>query len=201
MKKFLVGLSTFAVGVLFSYSFYFLNVSDSRLDEKVQTAGEDETYICSFVPNNEIHENKTETFKPFFDSFDETEGFNGWFIADKFKGMKEVWAISLGRDSENPQTEELKWSAMILTVNKDDSVNDDDDFHSIQIKTNGRKLSFTTNKVRGIEYKFAGEFGNDFYKFDESKKVLKGILQKFVNGKKVAEFVSDFKYYEPHCLH
>ncbi len=199
MKNILVGLSTFAVGVLFSYSFYFVNVSDSRLDEKVQIAGEDETYICSFVPNNEIYENKT--FKPFFDSFDTNEYYYGWFIADKFKGMKEVWAISLDRDSENPQTEEFKWSAMILTVNKDDSVNDDDDFHAIQIKTNGRNISFTTNKIRGIKYKFTGEFGNEFYNFEEGKKALKGTLQKFVNGKKVAEFTSDFKFYEPHCLH
>ncbi len=201
MKKIFVGLSTFAVGVLFSYSFYFLNVSDSRLDEKVQTAGEDETYICSFVSDKEVDENKTINFKPFFDSFDADEYYYGWFIADKFKGMKEVWAISLDRDSENSQTEGLKWAAMILTVNKDNSVNDDDDFHSIQIKTNERNLSFTTNKIRGIKYKFDGKFYNNFYKFEEGEKALKGKLQKFVNGKKIAEFTADFKFYEPKCLH
>jgi hypothetical protein len=201
MKKILVGLSTFAVGVLFSYSFYFVNVSDSRLDEKVQIAGEDETYICSFAPNKEIYENKAEPFKPFFDSFEESEGFDGWFIADNFKGMKEVWAISIDREWANEKTEKLVWSSMIRTKTERDSLNEDDYFHSISITADKSRLSFTTNRIRGIEYKFKGEFSSKFYKFEEGKKALKGTLQKFIKGKKVAEFTSDFKFYEPHCLH
>jgi hypothetical protein len=204
MKKILVGLLAFTFGVA---AVYFLK---NKKFETVNSIEPAKTTLFrkpisdlreTIKKSQNENENKTETFKPFFDSFEENEGFNGWFIADKFKGMKEVWAILLDRDSENSQTEELKWSAMILTVNKDDSANDDDDFHSIQIKTNGRNLSFTTNKIRGIEYKFAGEFNNSFYKFEEGKKVLKGKLQKFVKGKKIAEFTADFKFYEPHCLH
>jgi hypothetical protein len=201
MKNILVGLSTFAIGVLFSYSFYFVNISDSRLDEKVKIAVEDETYICSFAPNNEIYENKAEPFKPFFDSFEESEGFDGWFIADNFKGMKEVWAISIDRERANEKTEKLVWSSTIRTKTESDSLNEDDYFHSISITADKSRLSFKTNRIRGIEYKFEGEFSSKFYKFEEGEKVLKGTLQKFIKGKKVAEFTSDFKFYEPHCLH
>jgi hypothetical protein len=32
-------------------------------------------------------------FIAFFDSFGKTESFYGWFVADEFTGMDEVWAI------------------------------------------------------------------------------------------------------------
>ncbi len=35
----------------------------------------------------------------------------------------------------------------------------------------------------------------------EGEELLRGTLQKFVKGDKVAEVSGDFAYYEPHCWH
>jgi hypothetical protein len=144
---------------------------------------------------------KAEDSKPFFDSFRVDEGYGGWLIADKFKGMKEVWTILLSRDSENLDNDKLVWSASILTLNADGESNDDDDFNSVQIKTDDNRLSFRTNKIRGIEYKFDGEFFRSGKDFSDDEKVLKGTLEKIVRGKTVAKFTADFAYNEPHCFH
>jgi hypothetical protein len=201
MKKILVSLSAFAIGVFAFNLLYFSKVSTSELFQQIQPVDEDVVYICSMTGDEEGSNEKVESFIPFFDSFDDDEGFDGWFIAANFKGMKEVWAISLDREWANEKTEKLVWSSTIRTKTEKDSLNEDDYFHSISIKTDKSRLSFATNKIRGIEYKFEGEFSNSFYKFEEGKKALKGTLQKIVNGKKVAEFTADFKFYEPKCLH
>ena len=122
-------------------------------------------------------------------------------MADEFKGMKEVWTILLSRNNENSKNEKLVWSAMILTNNPNGSSNDDDDFSSVWIKTENNHLSFKTNKIRGIEYKFDGEFFKNGKDFTQEEKVLKGTLQKIVKGKIVAKFTTDFAYLEPRCFH
>ncbi len=154
-----------------------------------------------------------ETPKAFFNSFeydknktdptDEyiVQSFGGWFRPDEFRGMPEVWTILLSRDSEHPQTQKFQWDAMILTNLKDGSSDDAADFSSSWIKTENNKLSFRTKKYHHVEYKFEGEFFKNGKNFAEEEKVLKGTLQKFVRGKKVAEFTSDFAYFEPRCFH
>jgi hypothetical protein len=204
MKNILVGLSTFAFGILFVYLFQVKEIKSRNSIEPAQIKK-------SYKPISDLRKtlkdsesadkNKTEAFKPFFDSFEESEGFDGWFITDNFKGMKEVWAISIDIERANEKAEKLVWSSMIRTKTESDSLNEDDYFHSISITADKSRLSFKTNRIRGIEYKFEGEFSSKFYKFEEGEKVLKGTLQKFIKGKKVAEFTSDFKFYEPHCLH
>ena len=157
---------------------------------------------------SEIDKPKTKNLVPFFDSFKKNEfdgnqyqGFSGWFSTDEFKEMEEVWTILLSRDNENSKDEKLVWSAMILTNNADGSSNDNDDFHSVQIKTAGNHLSFRTNKIRGIEYRFDGEFFKKGKDFLPDEKVLNGTLHKIVKGKQVAKFTADFAYYEPVCFH
>ncbi len=103
----------------------------------------------------------------------------------------------LHRDLENSKSEKLVWSAHVAT----DFDTDDAGFHSVRIKAESNRLSFRTNKFRDIEYKFKGEFFKNGKDFAEAEKVLKGTLEKFVKGKKVAESTSDFSYFEPHCLH
>jgi hypothetical protein len=76
-----------------------------------------------------------------------------------------------------------------------------DDFHSISIKTDNNRLSFKTNKVKNIEYKFEGVFFKGKKVGKDGEKVLKGTLRKFVKGKQVAAIKADFKYYEPRCWH
>jgi len=124
----------------------------------------------------------------------EEEG-GGWYQVDDFKGMREVWTMLLTRDYENEKNGKLNWLAMILTDKEDD------DFHSISIKTNNNRLSFKTNKVKNIEYKFDGVFFKGKKVGKDGEKVLRGTLRKFVKGKQVAAIKADFKYYEPRCWH
>jgi hypothetical protein len=197
MKKLLIAVLTFLLGVS------AVNLLLSKRTETLQT---------EIVVQRSIEDSKAQTLiapeqnpkisKSFFDSFSDDQGYSGWLIADKrMKGMKEVWTILLSRNSENSDNSKLVWSAMILTMYADETPNDDDDFHSVWIKTENNHLSFRTNKFRGIEYKFEGDFFKTGKDFSEEEKVLKGTLQKFVRGKQVANFTGDFAYYEPHCFH
>ena len=193
MKKILVALITFTLGL---FSFYLLGFKQVTVLKTTPVQYETPIVQSDFLPKI-----KVEKSEPFFSSFEKDEGYDGWLIADNFKGMKEVWTIMLYRDSENSKSEKLGWSAIILTQDADYNAKDDDDFHSVWIKTENNWLSFRTNKYHGIEYKFEGEFFKNGKSAEEDEKVLKGTLQKFVKGKKVAEFTSDFAYYEPHCFH
>lgn len=210
MKKILIAFLTFTLGLFTFYFFY---------TEKIQNLPEVSPVLdISEAPEIEIEfeedfaKPKAENLSPFFDSFkadvtdpyhgeNEYQGYSGWFIADDFKGMKEIWTVLLSRDNENSKNKNFVWSVMILTSNTDGSPNDEDDFHSVWIKTESNHLSFKTNKIRGIEYKFDGDFFKKGKTFSDDEKVLKGTLQKIVKGKQVAKFTADFAYFEPRCFH
>lgn len=203
MKKILAALLTFTIGV---FGFNLLKteqVSISTTHYEKQKVIEVPKSKIEYIPTDKI-----ENLKPFFDSFKENEvdkgldqSYYGWLMADDFKGMKEVWTIFLQRDTENSKNEKLIWSASILTQHADGSPNDDDNFQSVWIKTESNRLSFKTNKLRGIEYKFDGKFFKNGKQFSNDEKVLKGTLRKIVRGKEVAKFTANFAYYEPQCFH
>jgi hypothetical protein len=196
MKKITIALVTFLLGVSAFNLLHSETTAVSQVIAPIQANVE--------IPQIQTFDapiQKVEGSKPFFDSFRDDEGYGGWLIADKFKGMKEVWTILLSRDSENLDSDKLVWSAMVLTLNADGESNDDDDFHSVQIKTDNNRLSFRTNKIRGIEYRFNGEFFKSGKDFSDDEKVVKGTLEKIVKGKTVAKFTADFAYNEPHCFH
>jgi hypothetical protein len=197
MKKVLVALFTFLLGI---FAFNLLDVEKIAAPEPFAP-----TQKAIEIPKAQIEEltnQKLVNSEPFFNSFSEDEGYGGWFMVDNFKGMKEVWTILLSRDNENfEESEKLVWSAMILTLNADDTSNDDDNFQSVWLKTESNRLSFRTNKIRGIEYKFDGRFFKNGKDFSSDEKVLKGTLRKIVKGKEVAKLATDFAYQEPHCFH
>lgn len=203
MKKISAALLTFTVGVV---AFNLINteqVSTSAAFAVKQKAVEVAAPKIEYISTEKI-----KNFKPFFDSFEENQsdksiyqGYYGWFMADDFKGMKEVWTVFLSRDDENSKDEKLVWSAMILTQHADYSPNDDDNFQSVWIKTENNRLSFRTNKIRGIEYKFDGGFFKNGKEFSNGEKVLKGTLRKFVKGRETAKLTADFAYQEPQCFH
>lgn len=212
MKKILTALLTFTLGVL---SF---NLTDAKKRENIEIAPLEKKVFPVVAPKSEIVSNekkelaeisvKPETLKPFFDSFDKNkfdeddyQSYDGWFIADDFRGMNEVWTIFLERSDENSKDEKLVWSAMVLTQHPDGTPNDEADFHSVEIKTEGSRLSFRTNKFRGVEYKFDGKFFKKGKEFADNERVLRGTMQKFIKGKRVAKFTANFAYYEPHCFH
>jgi hypothetical protein len=211
MKKIFVGLFAFTLGIT---AVYFLKNKKVEPVNNIESAKialfrKPISDLRETIKNSKNEdENRTEGFKPFFDSFakseyvnDEYQGFSGWFIPDEFKEMKEVWTLLLSRDSENSKNGKMIWKAMLLTSHKNGSPKDNGNFFSTYIMAEKNRLKFRTNKIEGVEYKFHGKFFKDGKDFGEEEKVLKGTLQKFVKGKKVAEFTSDFKFYEPKCWH
>lgn len=187
MTRFAVACSTFLFGI--SAAVFFQCETEVR---PVAAVSEPQIFTC-FI------EQKTIKPEPFFKSFAKDEYYSGWLIADEFPGMKEVWTILLRHDEEKGKGH--LWSAMVLTSNPDDSANDDDNFESIPIKTDSDHLSFSTNKIRGIQYRFDGKFFKQDKNFYEGEKVLNGTMQKIVRGKVVAKFSADFAYHEPVCFH
>jgi hypothetical protein len=211
MKKVFVGILTFAIGVSFSSCLYFLDFSDARLLEEIETEDnlvETVTFFCPVDIEPEIAETNNDSGSPFFESFgkteyvnDEYQGYSGWFIPDEFVGMNEIWTLLLSRDNENSKTGKMTWNATLLTQDKDHSPNDEDNFVSTTLKAEKNKLSFQTNRIRGVEYKFEGTFIRGGKDFEEDEKVLKSTLRKYIKGKKIAEFTADFAYHEPTCWH
>lgn len=196
MKKILIGLLTFLLGV------YVFNLFDFR---KAATMYEPVAPVQTVVeiskPRFEYHSSeKIVNSESFFNSFKADESFYGWFITDNFRGMKEVWAISLNRDDENSANGNLNWRAGVRTWHADGTPNDDDNFQAVWIKNENNRFAFRTNKIRGVEYKFDGEFFKNGKEFSDDEKVLKGTLRKIIKGKEVAKLATDFAYQEPHCL-
>lgn len=196
MKNFLVSLLTFTIGVTLA-NLALKNIFPKPVKIKIKQ----EIVVTPKIQPAQVPIKVIEERKPFFDSFDKDTYYGGWFIADEFKGMNEVWTVLLSRDSDNSENEELLWSAMILTKNPDNTSNDDDNFQSVSIKVKDDHLQFTTNKIRGIKYKFDGKFIKKGQSFSNEEKVLKGTLQKIVKGKEIAKFTSEFAYFEPVCFH
>lgn len=201
MKKIQIALLTFLLGVS---AFNLFHSEKTEVSQAVVPTQETVAVMQDQTPV--AADREIDNSKPFFNSFRSDEDYDGWLIADKFKGMKEVWTILLTRGSENLEDENLDdqnlvWSASVLTMTADGEPNDDDDFHSAQIKTDDNHLSFRTNKIRGIEYKFDGEFVKSGKDFSDDEKVLKGTMEKIVRGKTIAKFTADFAYYEPRCFH
>jgi hypothetical protein len=210
MKKLLMALMAFTIGVA---GFNLLDTKQQSCDMKIltaeQTAVKTPKFQTEIISYENVPTKKPADLKPFFDSFgkngddenDEYQNYGGWFIADDFKGMPEVWTLLLDRDTWNSKDGEPAWRAMILTQNADYSPNDDDNFQSVSMTTEDNRLSFRTNKIRGIEYKFDGQFTRNGTDFSQDEKVLRGTLRKIVKGKQVAAFTADFGYHEPHCFH
>ncbi len=192
MKMILVAFMTFGIGFL-AFNFFH---SKPGLVDKIPLADETTEIIFANIPVSENSESSDGKLSLFFNSFEKDSGYSGWFIADDFTGMKDVWAIDLLRDGS--KTGKMHWSATVMT----DEFLDPETavlFDSVSIKTKGDKLSFVTEKIRGVSYTFEGEI---FVKDNaEKQESFKGRLRKYVKGKKVAELKSDFDYFEPQCWH
>ena len=146
MIRIVVALLTFAIG---SSAVYLVKQAWSINFEDVPAV-----YVPVPAHAAEIDDSEPR-FVPFFDSLDNDSYFSGWFMADKFKGMDEVWTLLLSRDDSS---EKVKYYAMVLTSNPDGSSNDADSFIASTLTTKQDRLAFKTVKIRGIQYKFDGRF-------------------------------------------
>lgn len=201
MKKLSAALITFIVGTAAFNLLEMKSVGGLKPAPEQRVAEVSKTPVV-LISYESVPDKKDKIRRPFFDSFGEDEAnryFRGWFIPNRFKKMPEVWTILLDRDDSGDG--ESLWAAMVLTNKPNGESNDDDIFESVQMRTEGSHLSFKTNKIRGIEYQFDGNFLRSGSDFSEDEKVLRGTMRKIVRGEKVAEFTADFAYAEPHCFH
>jgi hypothetical protein len=136
-------------------------------------------------------------FVPFFESFPRDEGYWGWFVVDNLDGMPEVWAIQLSRDWMDAEDDQLSWYVYIRTSDRNFDARTD--YVSARVVTEQDRLSFVTENIRGVHYEFDGRFMYGGSSFTNGEKVLRGSLQKLVNGKVAARFTSTFAYTEPYC--
>lgn len=120
-----------------------------------------------------------------------------WLIPDDFKGMSEVWTVSV---SNNGHEGNVRWKALVLTSHPNGEANETDDFSAASVSVNNDRLLFTTKTQRKIRYELDGEF-EPGAQFSDGEKVFKGTMKKFVNGKLKTKFTDYFKYKEPHCWH
>jgi hypothetical protein len=131
-----------------------------------------------------------------------TQNINAWYSLDDYKKMPEVEMIKLwvsyfyedGILTKNPDI-----NAGIYTRLSEDI--DEGFAEAIWTKIGDNRISFKTKKLKGIEYRFEGNFFKNKAMGKYEEKLLRGTLQKFLKGKKVAEVSGDFAYSEPYCLH
>lgn len=126
----------------------------------------------------------------------------GWYSLENQSKMPEVNMIKLS--SEYYNNDGTKRGKIILSAGIYTELSEDIDegfAEGISATIEGNKVKFKTKKLKGIEYRFEGVFFKNKTSGENGEELLRGTLQKFVKGKKVAEVSGDFAYYQPYCLH
>lgn len=119
----------------------------------------------------------------------------GWYALDEFKAMREVTMVYI----YDPGTiEEEAGGGVFTTFEK---YGDQGFFGTSWIKIRDSRVTFKTEEINGISYEFDGTFPQGRTVHWEGEKPLYGTLQKFVQGKMVAETSGNFEYFETHCWH
>jgi hypothetical protein len=117
--------------------------------------------------------------------------------------MPDVYQIALYSDFEEnfdgTQSKKRKSSAGVFT--EYENYGDQGFVESAWAEINSEKAKFRTKKINGFEYRFEGTFFKNKTSGKNGEKVLRGTLQKFKKGKKIAQTNGDFAYYEPQCWH
>lgn len=196
MKKFLIGLTialiTFLCGVFISGIFRTEQkpISNPLIEKTVVDIPLFEVAPISKPKNIEVvEENDNQTI-------------DGWYSLRNSKKIPELNGFMLysGENNEDgTESEKNILSAMVFTEFGKDI--DEGIVLSSWSEIKGNEIKFKTNKIKGNEYRFEGVFFKNKTMGEEGEELLRGTLQKFVKGKKVAEISGDFAYYQPQCWH
>lgn len=129
------------------------------------------------------------------------QSFNGWYQLETQEGMDEVMLISLDHqiDNETGKIDEENSGASVFT--SFEKYGEAGVIGHSWSKFALPDVEFRTKKINGFDYTFTGVFFRNKTVGENGEKLLRGTLQKFNKGKKVAELKGDFAYYEPHCWH
>lgn len=208
MKKSVLGLlvafAAFSFGVLAAEIFAEKqNLTEFGENDNVETF----VIINQDVPLFEVGQldqsKEIQQLEEIEEDFVDPKTIHAWYSLDDYKKMPEVGMINFygtDVDDDGNKLNEMAYDTGVYTKLFKDDVREGF-AQSIETKVEGNKLKFKTKKLKGIEYLFQGTFFKNKMTGEQEEKVLRGTLQKFVKGKKVAEVSGDFAYGEPYCLH
>lgn len=173
MKKVLFHLSIFLL--TFTFGTFSTNFS---LNEKLEKAQSSQVAVENFQTIKIETEQQNE----------DDEYFNGWYELKNhnYGEMYEVKMISLRTDDSDKNGKYKLYGSVNTTITS---------FDSNRAKIVGNKVSFKTYKLfYGVEYQFNGTFFKNKTSGEDGEEILRGTLQKFIKGKKVAEVTGNFAY-------
>ncbi|MEP6902668.1 MAG: hypothetical protein ABJA66_13020 [Actinomycetota bacterium] len=202
MKKSLLGLAVAIIAFLLG----ILAAGVFRIEEKTVSVPVSENIPVEEVETDEFPVFNVEpmVFSGKTKSVDNTkfQKVHGWYSHDDYGKMPEIGMINLfaeNYDDDGNLIGKINLYAGIYTTLSEDI---DEGFAEAEWSTlNGNQIKFKTKKLKGIVYQFEGTFFKNKTMGEYDEKLLRGRLQKFVKGKKVAEVSGDFTYTKPYCLH
>lgn len=163
-----------------------------------ETRQTDLTYIQESqpTPTAEIRSEKSDVIEKI-----ENQEIYAWYSHPARKKMPELYGFMLSNSAINDETPSEDSGSSVMVFTKLGKDIDDGIVNSAWSEIKDNNLRFKTAKIKGIQYQFEGIFFKNKATGKEGEKLLRGTLQKFVKGKKVAEVRGDFAYYEPQCWH
>jgi hypothetical protein len=192
MRKHIVGIliavAAFLSGiVLTSILSYMPNAASNEDFEGIAIV---DSVPLSAIPTNTIDK----------DSVIEQEIY-GWYRRVNFSRLKDVDMIMLSRSTDfvSDGSEKIVSNAGVFTMF--DEYGDQGFVEDAWAEVDEHHARFRTKKIKGFEFRFEGTFIKNRTMSANGELVLRGTLQQFRKGKKVAETTDDFTYYEPHCWH
>ena len=131
------------------------------------------------------------TESPNLSEFD--AGGDYYMVGKLPKGFEEFDSLSILTNEYKPNA---KGDYEPIPIPPEGSLFTNKDFKFSRINISNRQISFVTESVKGISYKFTGAFleEKDFYTIKDETVVLKGQLIKMKDGKKMAESKVKFGY-------
>ena len=128
------------------------------------------------------------------------KGFNDYSVTGKLpKGFEDFGEIGITTLSYENSSEENGYQG--TPIPPEGYVWTDKEYKFAKINVNNKFMTFETQTIKGISYKFSGKFIEKapFWKLDEQKPVLEGRFIKLSKGKKIAESDVRFTWYEGGC--
>lgn len=133
--------------------------------------------------------------RKFFDSFAPGETFAGWLVPYGFGGG-EFGVILLTRNGPDTPGHPNGWHAIVTRWKSGTELKLGDEFHAVSLTTNGDQIAFKTNRVRGVQFEFSGEFLWPGHSFEDHENVLRGTMSMGGKGE-YGMLVGNFEYIEP----
>ncbi len=205
MKKSLLGLlialTAFSVGVLtVNILFPKKNFVILKVEKKIESVAGNQI-IPTFAFEQLSQSKEVEKSEP----IDNNNDIDAWYSLDNdetYKKMPEVAMIKFSLtdydDNGGRSKKPILYTGIYTTLTDDI---DESFAKGTQTTLVKNKLKFKTKKLKGIEYRFQGTFYKNKMIGEQDEEILRGTLQKYIKGKKVAQVSGNFTYGEPYCLH